>query len=797
MTLDSTLGLSEADAQRYLEIDGPNLIGERRSNAWSSILLRQFASPSIVILAATALIYGLLGNLHDAAILFAIIIPSGLLTFFQEFRAASIIKGLRERLSTTVMVLRDGVEREISIEFLVKGDVVRLSAGDPVPADLLVVEASDLLVDESLLTGESIPVEKDEGAELFKGTFLAGGFCLARVVRTGVSTRFGEIAHRLSERDPETSFEKGIRRFGLLVARAILVLVLLVFFGNIALDRPLFSSLLFSLALAVGLTPQMLPVIISICLSRGARELAGEKVLLRRLDAIEDLGTLDVLCTDKTGTLTEGKLLLQGSFDPLGKENDRTLRLAYENARYAASSSNVIDSAILATSSSFIVRERVRSIPFSFDRRIVTVTFGDGESVTKGAVKEVLARSSLARVDDREMPISEIKEAIDAFHSHLVSQGFKVIAVATSNDPTSVEENLIFEGFIAISDPIKADAKESVARLRSLGVRIVLVTGDNVDVARYVAKGVGISDQIVLTGSDLKGLDERALIEKVSGCDLFAEVNPHQKVAIVEALRTAGHATGFLGDGINDAMALKVADVSISVEDASEIARGVSSVVLLENDLDVIADGVLLGRKTYLNTVKYIKITISASFGNVLSMALASLFMPFLPMLPTQILLLNFLSDLPAVAISGDSIDDEAAAAPRSWSMRGLGHFMVFFGLVSTAFDLLLFFTVLIAFEGGAVELRSLWFAASLITEAIAIYSLRTNRLSWRSKPSRTLMALTILIIVAALLLPTSGFLNGIGIASFPLPGFLLLTGLAISYLVAVELGKRRTSLMI
>jgi Mg2+-importing ATPase len=801
MTLDSTVGLTEAEARHYLEVDGPNLIGRQSGHAWISILIRQFTSPSIAILSFTALIYGLLGNLHDSAILFAIIIPSGLLTFVQEFRAAAIMKQLQERLSTAVIAIRDGKECEVSIESLVKGDVIRLSAGDPIPADLLLLESSGLLVDESLLTGESIPVEKSveaEGAvEIYKGTFIAGGSCLARVIRTGVATRFGEIAHRLSARDTQTSFEKGIRKFGLLVARAIFALVILVFLGNLALDRPVFSSLLFSLALAVGLTPQMLPVIISICLSRGARELAAEKVLVRRLDAIEDLGSLDVLCTDKTGTLTEGRLQLQGNFDPLGRISERTLQLGYENACYAAASSNVIDKAILATNAIFSPREKIRSIPFTFNRRIVTVTMSDGESITKGAVKEVLARSTQARVAGREIPISEVKKEIDSFHDELVSQGFKVIAIATSRDSEHVEESLTFEGFLSISDPIKSDAKSSVERLRNLGVRVVLVTGDNLDVARYVARKVAISEEVVLTGSDLEGLSEGELAKIAQRCDVFAEINPHQKVAIVEALRSSGHATGFLGDGINDAMALKVADVSISVDDASEIARGVSSVVLLENDLDVIADGVLLGRKTYLNTVKYIKITISASFGNVLSVALASLFLPFLPMLPTQILLLNFLSDLPAIAISGDSVDEEAAATPRSWSMRGLGHFMIFFGLISTFFDLLLFFVVIISFDGGAVELRSLWFSASLITEAIAIYTLRTNRRSWHSSPSKILMALTLLIIAAAFLLPITGVLTGMGIAPFSLSGFLLVSALAIGYLSAVEIGKRRSGVMI
>lgn len=797
---NSDLGLTEEQARRFLSIDGPNLIGDRAGIAWFSILFRQFTSPSIAILLAAAAIYGALGNIHDAAILLAIIIPSGLLTFAQEFRAASTIHRLRKRLATTVVTLRDGRERPVPIEELVKGDVIRLSAGDPVPADVLLLTSSDLLVDESLLTGESLPVEKGgpTTAELYKGTFLSGGSCLARVISTGSATRFGEIAHRLSERDPETSFEKGIRRFGLLVARAILGLVIVVFLGNLALDRPLFSSLLFSLALAVGLTPQMLPVIISICLSRGARELAREKVLIRRLDAIEDLGSLDVLCTDKTGTLTEGRLRVHGHFDPLGKESQRVLDLAVENASYASTSSNVIDRAILESAALRSSRKGIASIPFSFDRRMSTITMEDGESITKGAVREVIAHSRFARIEGEVIALTEISDEVEHLYQGLLSQGFKVIAVATSvgSHDEGKEADLILEGFLSISDPIKPDARSSLEGLRSLGVRVVLITGDNIEVARFVARGVGLKDDHSSIGSELEGMTPQALSDLVERCDLFAEVTPHQKVAIVEALRASGRSTGFLGDGINDAMALKVADVSISVEHASEVARGVSSVILLEKSLQVISDGILLGRKTYLNTVKYIKITISASFGNVLSMALASLFMPFLPMLPTQILLLNFMSDLPAIAISADSVDEESAATPRSWSMRGLGHFMMFFGLISTFFDLLLFFIVLEVWDGDATEVRSAWFVASLVTEAIAIYTLRTNRHAWRSKPSKTLMALTLIVILLAFLLPLSGLLMGFGIAPLTFNTLALIITLALGYLILVEMVKVKTGTM-
>lgn len=785
-------GLSQEEVDRYLALDGPNVVIERQRFNRLALLTRQFSSPSILILIITALVYGLMGNPHDSLILLAIIIPSGLLTFIQEFRAATTLDQLRERLGSNITVIRDGYESEISIERIVRGDLIRLTAGDPVPADAIVLESTALLVDESVITGESLPREKGakEDTELFRGTYLVGGSCLARVIRTGRMTKFGELAARLSSRDSVTAFEKGIARFGFFVARSILVLVILVFLGNLALDRPAFTSLLFSLALAVGLTPQMLPVIISICLSHGARLMAKERVLIRRLDAIEDLGSLQVLCTDKTGTLTEGELAVHETLNAAGSEDSRVLALAFENAINQSTNKGAIRDAIVSTQAIAIPREKSSELAFSFDRRYSTVTLIDGESVTMGAVSEVLALCTLIRADMAVIPITGSIKGLQDLHSSKTKAGFKVLAIASTKGD---DENLVFEGFLVLRDPVKVDAKASVQRLESLGIEVVLVTGDNLGTALHVAQEVGISTEAALIGQEITGLGKEEFLKRVQGTRVFAEVNPEQKVLIVEALRQSGRATGFLGDGINDAAALKVADVSISVDDASEIAKGASSVVLLEKDLSVIAEGVLLGRKTFENTMKYIKITISASFGNVLSMALASFFLPFLPLLPTQILLLNFLSDLPAVAISTDSVDQEQVRTPRSWSMRGLGHFMVFFGLISTFFDLALFFIVLKVLGGGESELRPIWFFASLVTEVIAIYALRTQGFAWQSRPSRTLATLCALVTLMTLFLISIGLLDPLGLEPIDPIGVVTIGLLGFGYLLSTEIGKRRT----
>lgn len=760
------------------------------------IFLRQFTSPAILILLISAIIYGLLGNSHDALILLAIIIPSGLLTFFQEFRAENTLRALQKRLELRVNVIRAGNEVEIPSTELVLGDVIHLHPGDVIPADLEVITSENLSVDQSALTGEAFPKRKSEteDCELFMGTFAVSGSCLAKVIRVGFSTKYGAMEIGASEIDVETSFERGIRSFGLLVARAILLLVALVFLGNIALDRPIFNSLLFSLALAIGLTPQMLPVIISVCLSAGARHLANEKVLIRRLDAIEDLGTLEILCTDKTGTLTTGELVVSGAINAAGNPSLRVLELGYENAILQESSVNFVDDALIETKAVSSPRKKTREIDFSFERRLVSVQVEDAELISKGAFREILALCSLVRVGNDLHSKAEELTNLESLYQAKIAEGYKIIAVASKIGDT--EEAMIFEGLILIEDPAKEGITNSLRELYQLGIEVVLISGDSAQSARHIAQVVGIPSRECITGKELDELNDTELSQRLANRYLFAEVDPMQKARIVGALKASGKSIGFLGDGINDALALKSADVSISVEDAVDIAKHSSSIVLLEKDLGVIADGVRVGRRTFENTMKYIRITISASFGNVLSMAVASFFLPFLPMLPTQILLLNFLSDLPAIAISSDKVDLEDLERPAHWSMRGIGHFMVLFGLISTIFDLALFLVSIAWLEGSKAELRSSWFAASLITEVIAILVLRTKRTSWKSRPSRTLFLISIIVVAIAWLIPICGVLAQAGLPSASTPYLLTVLALTALYWLAIEAVKVRPKLM-
>ena len=765
-------------------------------NSTLKILIRQFTSPAIVILSVSALIYGLLGNVHDALILFAIIIPSGLLTFIQEFRAETTLKALQKRLELRVDVIRNGKEQEVLASELKLDETVRIHPGDVIPADLEIISAENLSIDESALTGESFPKAKSESGDktLFMGTYVASGSCLAKVIGIADQTKFGIMEAGISKLDVETNFERGIRDFGLLVARAILVLVLFVFLGNVVLDRPVFNSLLFSLALAIGLTPQMLPVIISVCLSTGARHLAQEKVLIRRLDAIEDLGTLEILCTDKTGTLTTGELVVSGAIDAEGKASKRVLELAYENALLQESSANFIDAALLKTRALSQARRKVKEIDFSFERRCVSIQLDDSELISKGAFREILGFCESVRFGDDVLSKSVYIEKLIELYEAKSKEGFKIVAVASKKGEG--ENSMIFEGLILIEDPAKEHVKESIKELTEMGVDVLLISGDSAQSANHIAQVVGIYGKKCVTGEELAKVSDEKLFEKISETRIFAEVDPLQKARIVAALKSSGKSIGFLGDGINDALALKSADVSISVDDAVDVAKSASSIVLLEKDLGVIADGIRVGRRTFENTMKYIRITISASFGNVLSMAFASFFLPFLPMLPTQILLLNFLSDLPAIAISSDKVDQEETQRPAHWSMKGIGHFMIFFGLISTLFDLTLFVLSIAWLEGTKAELRSSWFAASLITEVIAILALRTRKASWLSRPSKTLFAFSLLIVVAAWLVPLSGILAQVGLPKVSTPFLLTIFAITTLYWVAIEIAKGRPKLM-
>jgi len=773
----STTGLTTAESARRLA-EAPVEHG-RRERHWLRVLVGQFSSPIILILLTATVISMLVGDLVDGTIIVAIIVASGVLGFVQEFRAGRDIGALLARVQVTATVLRDGKHVAVPVAQVVRGDIVVLSAGSVIPADCRLLESDELLVDESSLTGESFPAEKDATGSVVAdapladrrntvhfGTHVLSGTALAIVVVIGRDTELGRITHDLRSAVPKTAYEKGISRFGYLLVRVMLVLTVLIFAANALLGRPVLDSLLFSLALAVGLTPQMLPAIVTISLTQGARRMAARKVIVKRLEVIEDLGAMAVLCTDKTGTLTQGAPRLDLAVDVTGEESDDLLALAVLNAGLQEGFVNPMDTAVLQRSPLPPGSVALGQVPYDFGRKRVSVlTKVDGTPtlVVKGALPSVLAVSTTVLEAGTSQPLDDDRRAavVHRFEK-LSTDGYRVLALAvraydgpggTALSPVD-EHDLCLVGLLAFHDAVKDSAAQAVADLAAVGVSLRLVTGDHALAARATGGVVGLDTTSMLTGRDIDDLDDASLADRAATVQVFAEVEPHHKRRIVLALRHGGNAVGFLGDGINDAPALHAADVGISVDTAVDVAREAAAVVLLDKNLDVVIDGVRLGRETFANTLKYTRLTISANFGNMISMALASVVLPFLPLLPRQILLLNFLSDVPSTAIAGDAVDPEQTRKPATWDLVAIRRFMIVFGVVSTAFDLLTFGVLLLVLNASAVEFRSAWFIESTISELLVLFSLRTNRLMVASRPGRVLLVLSAAVGVIVFAIP-------------------------------------------
>ena len=680
-----------------------------------------------------------------------------------------------------------------------------LRAGDVVAGDARVLASDSLLLDESALTGESFPSEKRPGSlsadtplsargnSVWCGTHVISGTGTAVVTSVGDDTEFGRVRARVARAHVPTAFEIGLRRFGFLLMRTAGILVVGVFVINVLLDRPIIESLLFSLALAVGMTPQLLPTIVTVTLSHGARQMARRKVIVKRLDAIEDIGSIDVLCTDKTGTLTEGTVVLDAALDKEGHPSETVRRLAWVNATRQQGFINPIDAAIAATPTP--ERHDVRLIdelPYDFNRRMLSVLVeGDGTAtlITKGAVDSVLERCTLS---------AEESEALHLRFEQLSQDGFRVLCVATKGfsgaPPLTLgpdhETDLEIAGFLCFSDPPRADAAAAVAELASLGVATKVITGDNRFAAAHAAAAVGLDTTRVITGSQIEGLEGAELERVIDTAEVFAEIDPLRKEAIVAALRRSGRTVGYLGDGINDAPSLRAADVGISVDTAVDVAKHSAAVVLLEKDLAVLAEGIRQGRQVFANTLKYVQVTISANFGNMVSMAAAAAALPFLPLLPRQILLLNFLSDIPGMTIAADRVDPEAVAEPHGWETRRLRDFMIIFGLISSIFDVATFFILRVGFSGGALLFRTGWFIESTATELAVMLVLRTRRRAWRSRPGTALVVSSGLVLAVTVVFPFSVAAGGLG---FTRPTVGVLTALVVitaTYVGVTEMAK-------
>ena len=746
-----------------------------RLRTWAGITLRQLSSPITMILLVAALIATATGDTVDGGVILLIVVLSAALGAWQEGRAADAVAALLASVAVTVRVQQGDAVVDLPTDVVRPGDRVVLDAGDIVPADCRLVETDDLQVVESSLTGESFPVPKAAGGPLpadtplaqrsntlFNGTSVVSGKAVAIAVLVGADSTFGHISTALEKRAKPTSFETGIRAFGMLLLRVMVVMVAAILVITLVLGRPLVDSLLFALALAVGITPQMLPVVVSVSLAAGARRMARRDVIVKRLDVIEDLGAMSVLCTDKTGTITAGSVRVDQVLDAAGRPSERMLTLASLNAGLQTGYPNPLDLAVLARQQLPAGATLLDEVPYDFTRKRLTVVAAvDGvrTMITKGAFDGVLACCSRVDLPGGIEPLDPVRAEIEGRFRRLSADGYRVIGLAhapvPSERPLTVadESDLVFAGFLAFLDPVKEDARASLAELAALGIRTKILTGDNRYVAAALAPQLGITAGEVAVGADLVGLGQAQVHELVSRTSIFAEVEPSQKQVIVAALRDAGETVGFLGDGINDATALHGADVGISVDTAASVAKKAAAVVLLTKELAVVATGVRLGRHTFANTLKYVRVASSANFGNILSMVVAAATLPFLPMLPGQILLLNFLADIPNTLVSRDNVDHERLEAAGAWDMHQVTRFMIAFGLLSTVFDLATFALMRWVFHTDAATFRTGWFIESGLTQFVAMMTLRTSRPAWRSRPDAVFFWVSVLVAAATVTL--------------------------------------------
>jgi Mg2+-importing ATPase len=811
----SEAGLSSQEAARRLAESGPNEPGAQARSGPLRQFLRFFANPLVMILLSAAVVSSVLGEAADAAIIAAIVVVSTVLNFFQEYRSERAVFSLRERVAPTATVLRNGAWQEIARREVVPGDAIRLSAGDMVPADARIIACRDLHVQQAALTGESAPVEKsalgappapehtDFPDTVFLGTSIVSGTATAVVVATGTATAFGDVAMRLAARPPETEFDRGTRQFSILILKTVTFLVLFILLVNLSVHRDPLESLLFAVALAVGLTPEFLPMITTVTLSMGAVRMAHNKVIVKRLDAIENFGSIDILCSDKTGTLTAGAITLEHVLDPLGEPGGRAFALGYVNSSFETGIRSPLDAAILAhpggTADGYT---KTDEIPFDFERRrlsIVARSTGGNVLITKGAPESILAICTgyEAGGETRALDAAARDRCTEAYRA-LSAKGFRMLAVAwRALDASAVltvsdERDLTLAGFLTFSDPPQAGVAESLKRLKRDGVRVKILTGDNELVTRDVCTRVGINARRVVMGHDLDRLGDSALGAVAEHVDVFARLSPGQKNRIIRALKTRGHVVGFLGDGINDAPSLHAADVGISVAGAVDVARESAAIILLEPGLHVIHSGIIEGRKAFGNLLKYLLMGTSSNFGNMFSMAAASLFLPFLPMLPTQILLNNFLYDLAQVTIPTDNVDPEYVRKPQRWNIGIIRDFMIFIGPLSSIFDFLTFFVMLKFFASSEAMFHTGWFVESLATQTLVLFVIRTVGDPWNNRPSLPLALTTVAAVAVGVMLPYTPLGEPLGFVALPAGFYVFLILATLTYLALVQIVKHR-----
>jgi Mg2+-importing ATPase len=807
-------GLTTDEANKRLISYGTNRLKPKKRSDAFTLLLSQFKSPIILILLFATGLSFFLHDPADALIILIIVLVSGLLGFWQEHSASNAIEKLLAIVQIKAAVIRDGNRQDVSVDEIVPGDIITLNAGDIIPGDCILLESKDVFVDEAMLTGETFPVEKvvavlpadtalaQRTNTVWMGTHIVSGNAKALVVLTGRNTEFGKVSERLKLKAPETDFEHGVRRFGYFLGEVTLVLVVIIFAINVHLHKPVLESFLFSLALAVGLTPQLLPAIISINLAHGAKKMAQKKVIVKRLASIENFGSMNIICSDKTGTLTEGIVEVKSALDLNGDESEKVLLYAYLNAFYETGFKNPIDEAIRSyrtiNLSDYL---KIDEIPYDFLRKRLSILVTHGDSrimITKGALTNILDVCSSAEIKEGSaVEIATLQDQIQKHYAGFSNQGFRTIGIAYKNMPSELlinksnETDMTFLGFLTLFDPPKANIIDTIASLKKLGVSLKIITGDNQLVAATLSKKMGLSDTNIITGPDLRRMSDDALLRHAGVVDVFAEIEPNQKERIIIALRKAGNVVGYMGDGINDASALHAADVGISVDTAADVAKDAADIVLLEKDLGVLVEGVREGRTTFANTLKYVFMATSANFGNMFSMAGISLFIPFLPLLPKQILLTNLMTDFPEMTIATDRVDDEMVDHPRRWDIKAIRKFMITFGLVSSVFDYLTFGLLLLVIHANEAEFRTGWFLESVISASMIVLVIRSRKPFFRSRPGKYLLAATLLIAVITLILPFTPIGSVFGFSPLKLSTYLLLLLIVVVYIIAAEFTKR------
>ena len=812
-------GLSTKEAEDRIEKYGKNIFEEKKSTSKFMIFLSQFKSPITMILIFAAILSIFLKDYSDGVIILIIILISSFLSYLHESKAKDAVKKLLSSVSVTSSVLRDGKFQELDNGNLTVGDIIKVKTGDMIPADCLLIEDNSLSTDESSLTGETFPVEKlttkipantslsERKNSLWMGTHVISGSGKAIIVNLAKDTEFGKITSSLSQKDSDTDFEKGIKDFGNLILHVTTLLIGLIFIFNIVLNKSFLESFMFALALSVGLTPQMLPAIISVNLSQGAKRMSEQGVIVKKLNSIENFGSMTIMCSDKTGTITKGKVKLDRALNFKGEKSEDLNKFAAINSYFQEGYSNPIDEAILSSNKDdFSSYKKLFEIPYSFENKILSVIVKTGSDfsnknfmVTKGAFESIVnICDSYEKSDNSFGNISEIKSQIFDLFDEFSSKGYRVLGLSykiLSDDSDFQKEKaigMIFKGFLLFIDPLKEDIKDVISQMNNIGVSLKMITGDNEEIAKNIGSQIGLNPEKILLGQDLSSYSISQLNKKVLDIDIFAEISPNQKEKIIRAYKEAGEVVGYMGDGINDAPAIKEADVGISVDTAADTAKDAASIVLLQNSLKVLLSGIKEGRRTFINTLKYIFVATSANFGNMFSMAGASIFLKFLPLLPKQILLTNLFTDFPSLQIASDSVDEDWLKNPVKWDMKFIKRFMVVFGIISSLFDYLTFFVLLSIFKSDERLFQTGWMLESVISAMVVMLIVRTARPVTKSKPSKKLIFAIICVSLCLIAIIYSPINSYLGLIALPIKAILSMFGISFIYALVAEILKKK-----